>query len=334
LTTGEREELERLQRGNRELKKANEILRLASAYVAKAIGLSGALMNNLMEISGFNKKYPRFALKDISFSLVGGEIKGFVGPNGAGKTTTIKAIMNLIRLDSGKMRVLGEDVSFENPKYREKISFVYDEFSYWSGLTIAEIQSILKRIACGWNSARFIEMCSEFALPEREKVKTFSKGMKTMLSLAVALSRDSNIIILDEPTSGLDPIKRPLILDLLKKYVQRRDRTVLFSTHITTDIERIADSVLFILGGHIVIDEQKEKLSEKYGVIRGDIEKIVYELQRDAKLCLVRGKCKSALVEKEAINNFRNSSRLDYSDASIEDIICHFVQDEYEKEIR
>ena len=229
-------------------------------------------MEQILELTGVQKKYPEFFLNNISFSLPRGYIMGFIGPNGAGKSTTIKLIMNLIRKDKGKIKIFGRDNIDHEKEIKEKIGFVYDENHYFDGLTPVETRSIIAPFYSQWDDGAYYSFLRSFELPEKKKLHTFSRGMKTKFSLAVALSHGAELVIMDEPTSGLDPVFRKEILDILRDLLQDEQKSVLFSTHITGDLDRIADYITFINKGEIVFSAERDVILENYGLVKGNNE--------------------------------------------------------------
>jgi len=227
------------------------------------------MMENIVEMKGVNKRYKDFALQDVSFSIKKGYITGFIGPNGAGKSTTIKLLMNLIRRDSGDIFVFGLDNIAREKEIKERIGFVYDESYFYEELTIREMKRIIAPLYRRWDDLAFQRYIDSFELPTRRKIKHLSKGMKMKFSLAVALSHHADLIIMDEPTSGLDPVFRREILDILADIIQDEEKAVFFSTHITTDLDRIADYITFIDRGRIVFNSPKDEILEQYGIVRG-----------------------------------------------------------------
>lgn len=226
-------------------------------------------MENIVEMKGVNKRYKDFALQDVSFSIKKGYITGFIGPNGAGKSTTIKLLMNLIKRDSGDIFVFGLDNIAREKEIKERIGFVYDESYFYEELTIREMKRIIAPLYRRWDDLAFQRYIDSFELPTRRKIKHLSKGMKMKFSLAVALSHHADLIIMDEPTSGLDPVFRREILDILADIIQDEEKAVFFSTHITTDLDRIADYITFIDRGRIVFNSPKDEILEQYGIVRG-----------------------------------------------------------------
>lgn len=226
-------------------------------------------MDNILNVKNLRKEYRDFTLDDISFSLERGYIMGFIGPNGAGKSTTIKLIMNLIKKDEGEINVFGLDNIRHEKEIKERMGFVYDENYFYEELTLTEMKNIIAPFYKNWNNKLFIRYMKDFNLPSKKKIKELSKGMKMKFSLAIALSHKAELILMDEPTSGLDPVFRSEILDILYSLMQEEDKGVFFSTHITTDLEKIADYITFINEGQIVFSNTKDSILEAYGIVKG-----------------------------------------------------------------
>ena len=227
-------------------------------------------MDNSLILKNVNKKYEKsnFAIKDISFSVPEGSIVGFIGENGAGKSTTMNCILNVIRRDSGTIEIFGREMADEDIDIREKIGVVYDSNNFPEYLTAKQLADILGRIYRKWDDFCFEQFLRRFGLPESQKIKTYSRGMSMKLAIAVALSHDSKLLILDEATSGLDPIMRDEILDVLLEFVKQENHSILLSSHITSDLEKIADYIVFIHNGEIILNKTKDELIYEYGVIR------------------------------------------------------------------
>ncbi|CAK7077190.1 ABC transporter ATP-binding protein [Tissierella sp.] len=223
----------------------------------------------MLEIKNLTKDFNKFKLDNVSFKLEPGYIMGFIGPNGAGKSTTIKLIMNLLKKDSGEIKVFGKDhIQFEK-EIKNRIGFVYDESYFYEDLTIRQMKNIIAPFYKKWDEKLFNKYIKDFDLDLNQKIKKLSKGMKMKFSLAIALSHNADLIIMDEPTSGLDPIFRSEILDVLYSIIQDEKKSIFFSTHITTDLEKIADYITFINKGKIVFSKSKDEILESYGVIKG-----------------------------------------------------------------
>jgi len=231
-------------------------------------------MENILEIKGLNKAYDSFALKDVSFTLPKGYIMGFVGENGSGKTTTIRSILNMANIDSGKISVFGLDSVTDTIAIKEKLGVVFDSLYLADHLTAKQIEKQLKPFYKDWDSKEFAGRLRSFGLPDNKRVGEFSKGMKMKFMIAIALSHKADFMILDEPTSGLDPVARDELLDILAEYIENENRSVLFSTHITSDVERIADYVTILHNGRVWFTGTKDELSEKYVILRGAEEDI------------------------------------------------------------
>lgn len=238
-------------------------------------------MDNILEIKNLNKSYDSFSLRNINFTLHKGYIMGFIGPNGAGKSTTIKLIMNLVKKDSGSIKVFGMDNITHEKSIKQKIGFVYDENYYYEELTIKEMKNIIAPFYKEWNNKIFDKYIKDFELPLNKKIKELSKGMKMKFSLAVALSHNAELIIMDEPTAGLDPIFRSELLDILYNIIQDENIGIFFSTHITTDLEKIADYITFINKGQIIFSEEKDKVLEDYAIIKGKRELLDKDVKKD-----------------------------------------------------
>ena len=227
-------------------------------------------MNSTLILKNVNKKYEKsnFAIKDISFSVPEGSIVGFIGENGAGKSTTMNCILNVIRRDSGTIEIFGREMTDEDIDIRENIGVVYDSNNFPEYLTAKQLADILGRIYSKWDDFCFEQFLRRFGLPESQKIKSYSRGMSMKLAIAVALSHDSKLLILDEATSGLDPIMRDEILDVLLEFVKQENHSILLSSHITSDLEKIADYIVFIHNGEIILNKTKDELIYEYGVIR------------------------------------------------------------------
>lgn len=234
-------------------------------------------MEYAIEVNKLNKTYDDFKLQDISFKVECGTIMGIIGENGAGKSTIIKGILNLINLDSGEIKILGKDIKSDDSLIKNNIGVVFDESYFHDNLNIKDISKIMKNIYSQWQESVFQRYIKQFKLPIDKKVKDFSRGMKMKLSISVALSHNANILILDEATSGLDPVVRDEILDIFLEYIQEEDKTILISSHITSDLEKICDYITFINHGKLIFSENKDDLIYNFGIIKcsqSDINKI------------------------------------------------------------
>ena len=231
-------------------------------------------MDNILEIRGLNKAYDGFALRDVSFSLPRGYIMGFVGENGSGKTTTIRSILDMAKPDSGKISIFGLDSVKDTIAVKERLGVVFDSLYLVNHLNVRQIEKQLRPFYKDWDSKEYEKRIKSFGLPADKKVGDFSKGMKMKLMVAVALSHNAELMILDEPTSGLDPVARDELLDILSEYIEDDKRSILFSTHITSDVERIADYVTILHNGRVWFTGTKDELIDSYIIVKGSEEDI------------------------------------------------------------
>ena len=225
-------------------------------------------MENCIEIKGINKKYAQFELNNVSFSVPCGTVMGFIGENGAGKSTTIKAILGLMKPDSGEITVLGEDSQDLSKELKEKIGVVFDGLTFPNTLNAIQLDKVMTGIYRNWSSETFFKYLTRFELPTKKKFRTFSRGMEMRLSIAAALSHDPQLLVLDEPTSGLDPVMRSEILDIFLEFMQDESHSILLSSHITSDLDRIADYITFIHKGKVIFVEERNEMRDKYRIIK------------------------------------------------------------------
>ena len=219
----------------------------------------------MLSIRHLSKSYANFNLSGISFDVPDGAVVGLIGENGAGKSTLLKCILGAVSPDGGQIALAGKPLSSLTKRERQRIAFVLDDVGLPLELGLKATNTVLYKLYETWDAAKFRSFCEKFALPERKPLKEFSKGMKMKAAIAAALSRESSLLILDEPTSGLDPVVRDEILELLYDY-EREDRAILLSSHITSDLEKIADYIAFLHDGRLIFCEEKDKLLEKYAV--------------------------------------------------------------------
>lgn len=231
-------------------------------------------------ISNLSKKYDGFALRNINLTVPKGCIMGFIGQNGAGKTTTIRAILNMIPIDSGEISILGYDFRKEEQKAKEDIGVVFDEMGFHKVLSPVQINKMFRNVYQNWDEAVYFSWLERFGLPQKKKIGKFSRGMQMKLQIAVALSHHAQLLIMDEPTSGLDPIVRNEILDVFLEFVEDENRSILLSSHITSDLERIADYITFIDRGKILISDERTRILEEHRLIKckkSEVEQIPSE---------------------------------------------------------
>ncbi len=282
-------------------------------------------MEYAIELDGVTKQYSNFKLDKVSFSVPRGCIMGFAGENGAGKTTTIKAVLNLIRTEEGNIKVFGLDHKKEERRIKEQIGVVFDESYFHDNLTAGQISKIMGNIYSTWQKDIFESYVNQFKLPKDKLVKEYSRGMKMKLSIAAALSHQAKLLILDEATGGLDPIIRDEILDIFLEFIQDEEHTILFSSHIISDLEKVADYITFIHEGKIVFSKSKDDLIYCYGLVH--CKKEDYDKLDKTHIVGVR---KSQFGYEVLVDNKRELERynrdLVVDNASIEEIILFKVR--------
>lgn len=227
-------------------------------------------MAHILEVKNLSKRYAKsgFALKNVSFNVPYGSIVGFIGENGAGKTTAISCILNVLFKDSGTIKILGSEMTDGDSALREELGAVFDAGSFPDQLDARKLSSIMQGIYTKWDQNLFTDYLNQFQIPADKKISAFSRGMLMKLSIAAALSHRPKLLILDEATSGLDPIVRDEILDVFLDFVQDEEHSILLSSHITSDLEKIADYIVFIHNGEIILSVPKDELIYDYAVAR------------------------------------------------------------------
>lgn len=286
-------------------------------------------MSNILEVEDLTKQYAGFKLDHVSFSVPKGTIMGLIGENGAGKTTTISAILDLIRKDEGTVRFWGQELS-SSRQFREDIGVVFDGINFYETLTPAKVGKISGAAYRQWDSSLYRNYLDRFQLPAGREIKSMSKGMKMKLCIAIALSHRPKLLILDEATGGLDPVMRDDILDVFLDFVQDEEHSILMSSHITSDLEKIADYITFIHQGKVLFCKTKDELRYRYGIIRCgaavfdriDREEILALRKEDYQWnVLVADKEKARKKYKDAI----------VDDATIDDIMLLYVKGEQKR---
>jgi ABC-2 type transport system ATP-binding protein len=281
-------------------------------------------MADALSVDKLCKTYPGFALKDVSFSLPEGYIMGFVGQNGAGKTTTIKCVLNMVAHEGGTIEVLGRDAVTDDVAVKQDVGVVFDQPFFPAGWTVAQVGKALQPFYARWDAALFRNYIDRFELPLRKKVRELSHGMGMKLMLATALSHHARLLILDEPTSGLDPVARDDLLDVLADYISGGDSSVLFSTHITEDLSRIADYITIIDVGRIVFTGTKDDLAETYRMIHGGPGQLVGAARQHAIGLRTTETGFSALIR--TTDALSLPSAITQEAPSIDDILIHIAK--------
>jgi ABC-2 type transport system ATP-binding protein len=279
-------------------------------------------MRNAIEIKGLRKDYRGFSLKDISFSLPTGHIMGFVGQNGAGKTTTIRLILNMTARNNGSIRILGMDNILEEQKIKQDIGVVFDDIFFVEDWKVSEVEKAIRSFYTNWNSALYYQYVNDFSLPINKKVKELSRGMKMKLMLAAALSHNAKLLILDEPTSGIDPVARNELLEILSMYVSDGEKSIFFSTHVTTDLEKIADYLAVIDKGNLFYTGTRDDLLTRFYLIKGSLNELTGELrERIIGLSTYKTEFEGLLPVAEA--TWRLSKNIILGTPSIDELLIH-----------
>ncbi|MBR6069276.1 MAG: ABC transporter ATP-binding protein [Ruminococcus sp.] len=283
-------------------------------------------MENILEINGLCKTYGDFSLKSVTFSLPKGYIMGFVGQNGSGKTTTIRSILNMAKTDKGSIKIFGLDSVKDTIAVKERLGVVFDSLYLAEHLSVKQLERQIRPFYKEWDTKEFFRRISEFGLPDSKSVGTFSKGMKMKLMIAVALSHNAELMILDEPTSGLDPVARDELLDILTEYIANENRGVLFSTHITADVERIADYVTVLHNGKVWFTGTKDELTEKYAVLKG-AEKYLPDGLREKLIGFHAYRNGfEALISTDDLRGLPD--KLEYEKASIDEMLVYIAKED------
>lgn len=277
----------------------------------------------MLSIKNYAKHYKNFDIEDISFDIPDGMVVGLIGENGAGKSTIIKSILGAVHPDGGNILFNGREILKVGKKERQQISFVLDDTGLPMELNLAMLDNVLSCIYDKWDSSKFRELVRQFALPEKKLFKDFSKGMKMKAAIAVALSYDSTILILDEPTSGLDPVVRDEILEMIYNYNKDGNRAVLLSSHITSDLEKICDYIVYIHEGKIIFNEEKDELLNKYAVYSID-EKQLEEIDKDALLRIIEREYGMEVLAKKD----KMPRDFEYKPVTLDDIMLFYSKGE------
>lgn len=275
-------------------------------------------MNNILEVSGLKKSYKDFNLSDVSFSLREDCITGFIGVNGAGKTTTLRAILNLISKESGTIKVFGKDMQANEKELKNRIGIVLDDGGFYDELSMSEMKSIIAPAYSTWNEQDYKTYMECFNLNPHQKISALSNGMRMQFALALALSHNADLLIMDEPTSGLDPLIRSQLMKILTDYMKQGGKSVFFSTHVTSDLDKIADMLILIDNGKILFEEEKDTLIYNHRLIKGDkkylneeIRKLFLNIQESSfgftgltkQLDLVQKSMRDILIERPSIED-------------------------------
>lgn len=280
-------------------------------------------MENCIEIKGVTRSYPKFTLNNIDLTVPCGSVMGFIGENGAGKSTTIKAILGLLKKGEGRITVLGEDAAAMSDQTKEQIGVVFDGLAFPPNLNAKQLDKVMSGIYKNWDSGVFFGYLNRFELPLDQKFKSFSRGMEMRLSIAAALSHHPRLLVLDEPTSGLDPVMRSEILDIFMEFMQDESHSIFISTHITSDLEHIADYICFIHKGSIIFTEERNEMLERHRILKCTDE----ELSRIDKADIIG--MRKGRFTNEVLTAAADKYPDIASDApSIEEIMVYYVKEQ------
>ena len=282
-------------------------------------------MNSALTVSGLTKRYEGFTLADISFEVPQGTITGLIGENGAGKSTTLHSILGLVHRDGGEISILGAPAEGLQPEARENIGVVFDGTNFFFFLTPKRLNKVLKGVYSSWDEGYFLALLNKLSLPVSKKIKSFSKGMKAKLSIAAAFAHHPKLLILDEATSGLDPVMRDDMLDMFLEFVQDEENSILLSSHITSDLEKVADHIIFLHEGRLIFSKPKDELLENYGIVKCGAAQFEAIDRQDIITC------RKQEYEWQVLVSDRNSAQKRYPNAmvipaSIDEIMLLYVR--------
>lgn len=279
-----------------------------------------------LEVKNLRKHYDKFELKDVSFKLESGLIMGFIGPNGAGKSTTIKAILNQIHKDGGEILLWGKDNVRYETELKNRVGVVLDEGYFYGHLSLKRMKDLIAPFYKTWDEKEYRRYISDFRLDEGKKISELSKGMRMKYAIALALSHKADLLIMDEPTSGLDPMVREELLELLRRMIQDENKSVFFSTHITSDLDKVADRIALINDGRLLFDQTKDELTERHAIVKGPLS-----LLQDGAESMFVGVRKNgygfeALTGDVAAARRRFGDQAVFERSTVEDLMLYYVR--------
>ncbi|MDC7124073.1 MAG: ABC transporter ATP-binding protein [Spirochaetales bacterium] len=279
---------------------------------------------NILKVENLCKSYKDFQLDNVSFTLPEGYIMGFIGSNGAGKTTTLKGILNLIHTENGTVEILGKDFKANEIALKQDVAFMVGENNYYRKKKIGLIAEVVSRFYMNWDQSYYEKLLKRFKLDPEKKIQELSQGMKVKFSLALALSHKAKLILLDEPTSGLDPVARDDLLEIFQELIEDGKKSILFSTHITNDLEKCADYITFISNGRIIESTEKDIFLENYRIISGSAG-ILDDIKSNVVSYKTHSLGFSALIENEKISKIKPfNGSLNVKNANLDDIMIYF----------
>lgn len=274
----------------------------------------------ILTVQDLVKKYKQFTLNGVSFSLEKGYIMGFIGRNGAGKTTTLKSMLNLVHADSGRVTVLGEDFARNEFACKQKIGFMFGGIDYYPKVKLKKITRVLRRFYTEWDDQAYADYLRRFDLDDEKKAEELSDGMKVKFALALALSHRAQLLVLDEPTGGLDPVSRDDLLELFQELIEDGEKSILFSTHITSDLEKCADFITYIRNGEIIASTGKDDFLGSYRIARGTHDQLTGQLMAKLIGCRKNAFGFSALIKA---GDLADAGQIEFAPADLESIMIH-----------
>lgn len=284
-------------------------------------------LDNAIEVNGVTKKYDGFTLDNVSFEVPKGVVMGFIGQNGAGKSTTINSILNIIPINDGEIKILGMDHIKDEKAIKDRIAVVFDELPFHGSFNAKDLSRIFEGIYSNWDKEVYMNYLEQFQLPVKKKIGEFSKGMKMKLQIACALSHNAELLIMDEPTSGLDPIVRDEILRIFMKYLEDGERSILMSSHITSDLEKIADCITFIDNGKLLITGYKDEILDTHGVIKCSKEQYEAMDKEDIVSARINSYGAEVMVSNREAMGYKYSDLI-LDPTSLEEIMLFYVNRE------
>lgn len=283
-------------------------------------------MKNVIEVKNLHKRYDSFELGPIDLELPSGEIVGLIGENGAGKTTLIKLLLGIIFQDSGEIKLF-ERSSESDPLVKNDIGVVLDNMFFPEILTPADINSIMKDLYKTWDEQLYMKYINDFKIPIAKPLKTFSKGMRKKTEIAAALAHHPKLLILDEPTTGLDPVVRNEVLDIFRDFIDDENHSILLSTHITTDLEHIADRIVFIDKGKIVLNESHDGIMDEYGILKCDIDDFD-KITTEDKIAVIKNRYNYDILIKDISKMKKKYKNYIIDKITLEDLMLLMIKGE------
>lgn len=284
-------------------------------------------MKNIIEFTNITKNYENFKLGEINLSLPSGQIIGLIGENGAGKTTLIKTLLKIISIDSGSIKVFGKNLDSAETSIKEDIGLVLDNSFLPELITVKDVNPIMQGIYKNWDSNLFNKYLTAFNLPLKKQIKALSKGMKKKLEIATALAHHPKLLILDEPTSGLDPVVRSEVLDIFMDFIQDEEHTILFSTHITSDLEHIADRIVFLNQGQIVLNKERDEILDNFGLVKCDKDDFK-EIAKEDYLSFKKNKYNYEVLVKDKSKVAKKYKNLVIDKITLEELMLLMIKGE------